>query len=131
MNELKLPGVRLVDGQDVRKLKCKGGRTIPIGDAAHANLPTAGQGASQGLEDAATVAYCLAKGDGNVRLALEVTQSPERAARCNPGDLAHIRRWDLMRNEDLAESSHRVARLGVRRRPDFRASFEPLARVRE
>lgn len=52
----------------------KGGRTILIGDAAHANLPTAGQGASQALEDAVTVAQCLAMSEGDVRLALEATQ---------------------------------------------------------
>ncbi|KAF4964431.1 hypothetical protein FSARC_7617 [Fusarium sarcochroum] len=51
-----------------------GGRTILIGDAAHANLPTAGQGASQALEDAVTVAQCLGMSDGDVKLALEATQ---------------------------------------------------------
>ncbi|KAH7142021.1 hypothetical protein EDB81DRAFT_654349 [Dactylonectria macrodidyma] len=52
----------------------KGGRTILIGDAAHANLPTAGQGASQALEDAVTVAECLASSSGDVKLALEAAQ---------------------------------------------------------
>lgn len=53
----------------------KGGRTILIGDAAHANLPTAGQGASQALEDAVTVAECLELSKGDVKLALEAAQS--------------------------------------------------------
>lgn len=52
----------------------KGGRTILIGDAAHANLPTAGQGASQALEDAMTVAQCLSMSKGDVKLGLEATQ---------------------------------------------------------
>ncbi|KAK1624879.1 hypothetical protein BDP81DRAFT_464268 [Colletotrichum phormii] len=52
----------------------KGGRTILIGDAAHANLPTAGQGASQALEDAVTVAECLQSSNGDVKLALEAAQ---------------------------------------------------------
>ncbi|KAJ0346294.1 hypothetical protein COL154_008285 [Colletotrichum chrysophilum] len=52
----------------------KGGRTILIGDAAHANLPTAGQGASQALEDAVTVAECLELSKGDVKLALEAAQ---------------------------------------------------------
>ncbi|KAM5369650.1 hypothetical protein ACJZ2D_008909 [Fusarium nematophilum] len=52
----------------------KGGRTILIGDAAHANLPTAGQGASQALEDAVTVAQCLESSGGDVKLALEAAQ---------------------------------------------------------
>ncbi|KAF4995331.1 hypothetical protein FDECE_12822 [Fusarium decemcellulare] len=51
-----------------------GGRTILIGDAAHANLPTAGQGASQALEDAVTVAQCLEMSRGDVKLALEAAQ---------------------------------------------------------
>lgn len=51
-----------------------GGRTILIGDAAHANLPTAGQGASQALEDAVTLAHCLENSQGDVKLALEATQ---------------------------------------------------------
>lgn len=42
-----------------------------VGDAAHPFLPTSTQGASQAIEDAATVALCLAKaGKGNVPLAL-------------------------------------------------------------
>lgn len=36
-----------------------GGRLIRIGDAAHAFLPTAGNGAVQGLEDALALAECL------------------------------------------------------------------------
>ncbi|KAK2676839.1 hypothetical protein RAB80_005579 [Fusarium oxysporum f. sp. vasinfectum] len=43
----------------------EGGRTILIGDAAHANLPTAGQGASQALEDAVTVAQCMEMSGGD------------------------------------------------------------------
>lgn len=41
------------------------------GDAAHPFLPTSTQGASQAVEDGATIALCLAKaGKGNVPLAL-------------------------------------------------------------
>ena len=36
-------------------------RTTLLGDAAHPTLPTAGQGAQMALEDAVTVAHCLAK----------------------------------------------------------------------
>ncbi|RKK87887.1 hypothetical protein BFJ68_g14074 [Fusarium oxysporum] len=52
----------------------EGGRTILIGDAAHANLPTAGQGASQALEDAVTVAQCMEMSGGDVKLGLEAAQ---------------------------------------------------------
>ncbi|KAL2837826.1 hypothetical protein BJX68DRAFT_249489 [Aspergillus pseudodeflectus] len=42
-----------------------------MGDAAHPFLPTSVQGASQAIEDGATIAKCLAKaGKGNVPLAL-------------------------------------------------------------
>lgn len=37
------------------------GRVIIAGDAAHPFLPTSTQGASQAIEDAATIALCLAK----------------------------------------------------------------------
>ncbi|CAK7222045.1 hypothetical protein SBRCBS47491_004734 [Sporothrix bragantina] len=53
-----------------------GGRMMVIGDAAHAFLPTSGQGAAQAMEDAATVAVCLElAGKDNVPLALRTTQA--------------------------------------------------------
>jgi salicylate hydroxylase len=39
------------------------GRCVLIGDAAHAMLPHQGQGANQTIEDAATLALCLAEAD--------------------------------------------------------------------
>ncbi|RSL93129.1 hypothetical protein CEP52_013438 [Fusarium oligoseptatum] len=65
---------KLVYRPTLDKWTSSGGRTILIGDAAHANLPTAGQGASQAVEDAVTLAHCLESSDGDVRLALEATQ---------------------------------------------------------
>jgi salicylate hydroxylase len=41
-------------------------RTILIGDAAHAILPFAAQGAGMAIEDAYTLAYCLAQSRGDV-----------------------------------------------------------------
>ncbi|KAK3652911.1 hypothetical protein LTR56_004859 [Elasticomyces elasticus] len=37
----------------------KGGRVLQIGDAAHTFLPTSGNGATQAIEDAVTIAACL------------------------------------------------------------------------
>jgi 2-polyprenyl-6-methoxyphenol hydroxylase-like FAD-dependent oxidoreductase len=72
--ERKSIDFKLVYRPPIDKWTSTGGRTILIGDAAHANLPTAGQGASQAVEDAITVAYCLQNCERDVRLALEATQ---------------------------------------------------------
>lgn len=48
---------------------------ILMGDAAHPFLPTVGQGGSQAVEDAATVAIALElAGDKNVPLALRTAE---------------------------------------------------------
>lgn len=65
---------KLVYRPTLKKWTSSGGRTILIGDAAHCNLPTAGQGGSQAIEDAVTLAYCLQHCGGDVPLATEVTQ---------------------------------------------------------
>lgn len=53
----------------------KKGRMIVIGDAAHAFIPTSGQGASQSIEDGAVVAICLElAGKKRIPLALSVMQ---------------------------------------------------------
>ncbi|CAK7237852.1 hypothetical protein SEUCBS140593_010163 [Sporothrix eucalyptigena] len=53
-----------------------GGRLVVIGDAAHAFLPTSGQGAAQAMEDAATVAICLEQaGKHDIPLALRTMQA--------------------------------------------------------
>lgn len=49
--------LRLRDGTP--QWASNGGRLIRIGDAAHTFLPTAGNGAVQGLEDAISLAECL------------------------------------------------------------------------
>lgn len=54
------------------------GRTVLIGDAAHAASPSSGQGASMAIEDAVTLGRCL--GDGrDVRSALAAYESARRA----------------------------------------------------
>lgn len=52
------------------------GRMMLIGDAAHAFLPTSGQGAGQAIEDAATVAISLElAGRNQIPLALRTTEA--------------------------------------------------------
>ncbi|VUC24192.1 unnamed protein product [Clonostachys rosea] len=48
------------------------GRTVVIGDAAHTHLPSSGQGGAQALEDGVTLAVCLDRAKGDVKLALKV-----------------------------------------------------------
>ncbi|KAF7541973.1 hypothetical protein G7Z17_g11848 [Cylindrodendrum hubeiense] len=43
-----------------------------MGDAAHCHLPTSANGACQAVEDAATIAICLEKSQGDVPLALQI-----------------------------------------------------------
>lgn len=53
----------------------KQGRTLLLGDAAHPFLPTSAQGATQAMEDGATLAVCLRRaGKGNVPAALRTHQ---------------------------------------------------------
>ncbi|KAJ4353245.1 uncharacterized protein N0V89_004972 [Didymosphaeria variabile] len=65
---------KLVYRPPLEKWTSKNGRIILIGDAAHCNLPTAGQGGSQAIEDALTLAYCLQHCNRDVPLATEITQ---------------------------------------------------------
>jgi salicylate hydroxylase len=46
------------------------GSTALLGDAAHAMLPFAAQGAGMAIEDAAVLASCLAQGSENIPAAL-------------------------------------------------------------
>ena len=46
------------------------GKIALMGDAAHPFLPTSAQGASQAIEDGATIAKCLANCNGDIALAL-------------------------------------------------------------
>ncbi|GLI81821.1 hypothetical protein PoHVEF18_010212 [Penicillium ochrochloron] len=66
-------------------------RMIVIGDAAHAALPSSGQGGTQAIEDAATLAICLElAGKKDVALALSVTEKlrHQRAQIVQQGGLA-------------------------------------------
>lgn len=50
----------------------KGGRVVITGDASHAMVPYASQGASQGLEDAAVLAECVSREGVDLTAALKV-----------------------------------------------------------
>lgn len=54
------------------------GHTALIGDAAHAMLPFAAQGAGMAIEDAAVLAKCLADSPGEVTLALKLYETLRR-----------------------------------------------------
>lgn len=48
----------------------KSARILVMGDAAHCHLPTSGQGGSQSVEDGVSIAVCLRRAKGDVKLAL-------------------------------------------------------------
>lgn len=73
------------------------GRVALIGDAAHPYLPTSTQGASQAIEDAAVVARCLAKAQGDVPLALH-TFFDLRYERAYKGQLSGLTLRDKWHN---------------------------------
>jgi 2-polyprenyl-6-methoxyphenol hydroxylase-like FAD-dependent oxidoreductase len=65
----------LFDHSPLSRWVSTGGRVILIGDAAHPLSPAAGQGASQGIEDANVVALCLQlAGKTQVPLGLRVAE---------------------------------------------------------
>jgi salicylate hydroxylase len=66
------------------------GRIALLGDAAHAMLPFAAQGAGMAIEDGAVLAKCLAEGAGDS--AREVAAALKRYARLRQGRVARVRR---------------------------------------
>ncbi|KAJ5715325.1 Monooxygenase FAD-binding [Penicillium malachiteum] len=87
----------------------KKGRMIVIGDAAHAFIPTSGQGASQSIEDGAVVAICLElAGKNRIPLALQVMQKLryERISLIGDGsakmlESLHMANWDAKQQDKL------------------------------
>lgn len=75
-------------------------RTLLIGDAAHPFLPTSIQGASQAMEDGASVAVCLElAGKQNVQQALRVHQQTRynRVVEAQKTGVATRDRWHKVR----------------------------------
>lgn len=50
----------------------QGGRVVILGDASHAMVPYASQGASQGIEDAVVLAECLERGEADLTRRLKI-----------------------------------------------------------
>jgi salicylate hydroxylase len=87
------------------------GRCVLLGDAAHAMLPHQGQGANQTIEDAATLALCLADADPadpTPALAEFEARRRERTVRVQA-----LSRWtaDMLHVPDGPEVERRNARL--------------------
>lgn len=70
------------------------GRVALLGDAAHAMLPFAAQGAGMAIEDAAVLAECLGEGAGNIAMALQ--------------RYAGLRRERVARVQNLAQQNGRI-----------------------
>ncbi|BGP31290.1 hypothetical protein JCM10296v2_003054 [Rhodotorula toruloides] len=82
----------------------KSGKVVLLGDSAHSNLPTSAQGASQAVENAATLAICLElAGRDNIRLAT-LTYERLRYARVlktqKTGEDTRRRRHNALRDLD-------------------------------
>ena len=84
------------------------GRILQLGDAAHSFLPTSGNGATQGVEDALSLAACIAKaGPGNVAKATKV--------------------HNLLRYERAST----LQKKGFTRRQDFHHAFDDAGKFRK
>lgn len=70
------------------------GRVALLGDAAHAMLPFAAQGAGMAIEDAAVLAECLGEGTGDIATALQ--------------RYAGLRRERVARVQNLAQQNGRI-----------------------
>ncbi|KAJ5950557.1 Monooxygenase FAD-binding [Penicillium vulpinum] len=85
------------------------GRMILIGDAAHAFIPTSGQGASQSIEDGAVIAICLElAGKKQVPLALSAMEKLryQRISLIGDGsakmlESLHMANWDAKQQDKL------------------------------
>jgi 2-polyprenyl-6-methoxyphenol hydroxylase-like FAD-dependent oxidoreductase len=80
-------------------------RVLQIGDAAHSFLPTSGNGATQAIEDAVTIAVCLAHGGKeNVATAVK-TYSILRSDRVSCAQLLGFYNAQLYHKDDAAKAS--------------------------
>ena len=73
------------------------GRVALLGDAAHAMLPFAAQGAGMAIEDAAVLAGCMSEGAGDIASALQ--------------HYADLRRERVARVQNLAQQNGRIYHL--------------------
>lgn len=87
------------------------GLVIVAGDAAHPFLPTSTQGASQAIEDAATIALCLARaGRGKVPLALHAAfrLRHEHARAAQQMGVAQRNMWHNMHDRETGEMTQEL-----------------------
>ena len=115
------------------------GKVVLVGDAAHAALPTSGQGACQAIEDAWHLAHCLAPEGGSIDASLvqfrdrrfdktnRITMAARQFAQAlfnnaDPGQCAR-------RNAESAAADHHAAAIGMGR--FWAAGLEALARPAE
>ncbi|KAL4915047.1 hypothetical protein BDW62DRAFT_204025 [Aspergillus aurantiobrunneus] len=101
-------------------------RVMLIGDAAHSYVPTSGQGATQAIEDGATVAITLElAGKAQVPLALR-TMEKMRYERCRIGQLMGIETRDVWLHTDWEEVA-RNKQVLAQPRPNWLFTHDPQA----
>ncbi|KAK6811870.1 hypothetical protein RU639_012313 [Aspergillus parasiticus] len=102
------------------------GRIILIGDAAHSYVPTSAQGATQAVEDAATIAIMLElAGKSQVPLALR-TMEKMRYERCKIGQLMGLETRDIWVKTDW-EAVRKDPQLLAQPRPNWLLNHDPQA----
>ncbi|KAL4945216.1 hypothetical protein BDV06DRAFT_219604 [Aspergillus oleicola] len=103
-----------------------GARVILIGDAAHSYVPTSGQGATQAIEDAATIAITLElAGKSQVPLALQTTEKM-RYERCRIGQMMGIETRDVWLKTDW-EAVKKNKQVLAQPRPSWLFTHDPQA----
>ncbi|MDB5373323.1 MAG: Salicylate hydroxylase [Belnapia sp.] len=91
------------------------GRVLFLGDAAHAMVPTLGQGATQAIEDGIVAGAVLARGGG-----------AEDVAAWRDTRIEFIRRFSLEATDTMFPGADPVAGSLAKREPDFQAKLRRL-----
>ncbi|EOD43110.1 putative monooxygenase protein [Neofusicoccum parvum UCRNP2] len=105
MEEKNILDWKLVYRPCLKKWVTDSGKVAIMGDAAHPFVPTSVQGASQAMEDGATIAKCLAKANGDVPLALHTffELRYEHVAKAQGMGLSQREKWHNLHDKETGE----------------------------
>ena len=106
-------------GPDIATWRSAKGRVVLIGDAAHAMLPHTGQGLSQGIEDAVSLAHILRLADVSSATQAWVGLRKPRADVFMKQALDNAKLWTLPDGPKQVARDERMAAAITRLPPDF------------